>query len=307
MTAYRRFAFWSVLWTYVVIFAGGLVRVSGAGLGCPDWPRCFGRWFPPLSAGDLPADINPTTFNFALAWIEYTNRLVGMLLGLLIVIAAVLAIVQYRHVKRILWPSIAAALLVAFQGWQGGQVVLSELAPVAVSLHLIIALIILSLLTYTTQRAYYLEEAKFDLIRSYPKSLALWIGALWSLAIVQVVVGSGIRGAIEELITRFPLANDHELLNMVGGVKYLHTLLGIGIAVITLVVGLQIYRSAQQPEQLVRLTVWWLIILVAAQMSLGTGLVAVALPPLLQLFHVWTATLYIGAVLVLYTAVKRTV
>ncbi len=159
MTLFRRFALLSTIGTYVVIFAGGLVRVSGAGLGCPDWPKCYGGWIPPLTAADLPASINPANFNYTLAWIEYLNRLSGMILGLFIAATAILAIVHYRRTPRILYPSIGAALLVAFQGWQGGQVVLSELHSLTVSIHLVIALMIVSLLTYVAQQAYYIEES----------------------------------------------------------------------------------------------------------------------------------------------------
>lgn len=305
MTLFRRFALISTIGTYVAIFAGGLVRVSGAGLGCPDWPKCFGGWIPPLSAADLPADINSATFNFTLAWIEYINRLTGMVLGLFIAATAIMAIAQYRNKPRILYPSLGAALLVAFQGWQGGQVVISELQPLAVSIHLVVALIIVSVLTYVTQQAYYLEEANAAPAVRYPGSVSLAVAALWILTVVQIIVGANVRGSVEELAATNPLANDHELLALAGGIKYVHVFLGAVLAAMTLGIGIQIYRTTPQPEAIVKFSVWWLIMLVAVQMSLGTGLIAIALPPLMQLFHVWVASLFVGTLLVLYTAVKR--
>jgi cytochrome c oxidase assembly protein subunit 15 len=305
MTTFRRLALLSTIGTYVVIFAGGLVRVSGAGLGCPDWPKCFGGWIPPISAIDLPAGIDPATFNFTLAWIEYLNRFSGMILGLFIAATAVLALMRYRAVRSILYPSLGAALLVAFQGWQGGQVVISELQPLAVSIHLVVALVIVSLLTYVSQKAYYLEEASDRPAIAYPKAVPLSIAILWVLTVIQIIIGANVRAGIESLITTNPLGNDHELLALAGGIKYAHALLGVVVAALTLVVGVQIYRVTPQPEAIVRMSVWWLIFLVATQMMVGTGLIAVALPPLLQLFHVWIASLFVGALLVLYTATKR--
>ncbi len=305
MTLFRRLALISTIGTYVVIFAGGLVRVSGAGLGCPDWPKCFGSWIPPLSAADLPAGINPVTFNFTLAWIEYLNRLSGMILGLFIAATAILAIARYRKDRRILYPSVAAALLVAFQGWQGGQVVISQLQPLAVSLHLVIALIIVSLLTYVAQHAYYIEEPGASTASAYPQVVSISVAVLWVLTVAQIIIGTNIRAEVESLIVSNPLATDHELLALVGGLKYVHIFLGIIVAALTFAVGIQIYRVTPCPDQTVQLSVWSLILLVAAQMSLGTGLVAIALPPLLQLFHVWIASLFIGTLLVLYTATKR--
>ena len=92
MKLFSKFAFLSTVATYIVIFAGGLVRVSGAGLGCPDWPKCFGGWVPPLTASQLPPGFDSQTFNFTLAWIEYVNRLMGVLLGMLIVLTEVVTL-----------------------------------------------------------------------------------------------------------------------------------------------------------------------------------------------------------------------
>lgn len=307
MTLFRRFALLSSIGTYIVIFAGGLVRVSGAGLGCPDWPKCFGGWIPPLSAADLPASVNPATFNFTLAWIEYLNRLSGMILGLFIAATAVLAIVHYRRTPRILFPSIGAALLVAFQGWQGGQVVLSELHSLAVSIHLVVALMIVSLLIYVAQQAYYLEESETKPAVAYPKSVCISVALTWFITVIQIIIGANVRADIEALIVTSPLATDHELLALVGGIKYAHVFFGVAVAALAFAIGVQVYRVTPQPDPVVKLSVWAMILLVAVQMSLGTGLIAVALPPLLQLFHVWVASLFIGVLLVLYTATRRVV
>ena len=67
----------STILSYLLIFVGGLVRVSGSGMGCPDWPRCFGRWIPPTNIDQIPSYIDATSFNIVLAWIEYGNRSSG--------------------------------------------------------------------------------------------------------------------------------------------------------------------------------------------------------------------------------------
>lgn len=85
----------------LLILAGGIVRSSGSGMGCPDWPLCFGQWIPPLYEEELPANYQEiyaergykdTRFNALKTWIEYLNRLLGALTGLFVLVQAVLAL-----------------------------------------------------------------------------------------------------------------------------------------------------------------------------------------------------------------------
>src|SRR5215210_9343150 len=116
LTSFQRLALWTTGTTYLLILVGGVVRASGAGLGCPDWPRCFGSWIPPASAAELPAGFDPSLFNPTLMWTEYLNRLLGVTVGLLNLATLVSAWRQHRHVARIMWPTTAAFFLVGFQG-----------------------------------------------------------------------------------------------------------------------------------------------------------------------------------------------
>ena len=115
MTSFRNFIFLSTGLTYLLIFIGGLVRVAGAGMGCPDWPKCFGRWIPPTSIEQIPSHIDPATFNIVLAWIEYCNRLFGAIVGLSITITLFLGLKHYSHLPHIKWPLISAFGLTLFE------------------------------------------------------------------------------------------------------------------------------------------------------------------------------------------------
>jgi cytochrome c oxidase assembly protein subunit 15 len=304
MKSFLRLSIVGTLGTYLLVFIGGLVRVSGAGLGCPDWPRCFGGWIPPLSLDQLPPDIDPIMFNVALAWIEWLNRLAGMIVGLLIAATAIVALIKFRDLKQIWIPAALAAILVAFQGWQGGMVVLSELNPLSVSLHLIIAIVIVSLLTYMTQQAHYHHLGFPADAGAYPKSLSTTIVVLWVVTFAQVLLGATMRGSVETLVAQRPLANDYELLSLLGGVKYVHLLVGVVVAAMTFQIAYLVFRTDTQQSTLVRYSVWWLSILIVLQLVAGSGLIAVALPPLLQLFHLWIAAIFLGTLIILYTAVN---
>ena len=131
------------------------MRASGAGLGCPDWPRCFGSWIPPASAADLPAGFDPRSSIPTLMWTEYLNRLLGVTVGFSIFATLVSALAASSPTPRILWPTLAAFLLVGFQGWLGGVVVQHELAAWIVTVHLLVALVIVSLLLYATVYAFF--------------------------------------------------------------------------------------------------------------------------------------------------------
>ena len=119
MKSFRKFAILSTVLTYVLIFIGGLVRVAGAGMGCPDWPKCFGRWIPPLSINQVPNHIDPSQFNIVLAWIEYCNRLFGAIVGISIMVTLYYGVKYYGKYPKVKWSIIIAFLLTLFQGWLG--------------------------------------------------------------------------------------------------------------------------------------------------------------------------------------------
>ncbi|MEW6051532.1 MAG: COX15/CtaA family protein [Candidatus Zixiibacteriota bacterium] len=300
MKAFRRLAFVATIATYLLIFMGGLVRVSGAGLGCPDWPRCFGRWIPPLSAADLPSGIDPAQFNFTLAWIEYFNRLCGVTVGLLILATAIVALAKFRREARIVWPSLAAALLTAYQGWQGGRVVASELQPLLVSAHLLISFLIVSLLMYVMQRTYFMGEATSGEESTYPRHARAWAVFLWIGALLQIILGTQVRSGIETVSREFPLLSDLQWLSRVGAAYDLHMISGTLLALATWVIGFAIVKMASHPTGMVRRVVWGMMLVMLGQVLLGLALATAGLTPVLQLFHLWLAGVYIGLALMLY-------
>ncbi|MDA0748585.1 MAG: COX15/CtaA family protein, partial [bacterium] len=152
MNAFQKTAITTVIAVLILIAVGSLVRVSGAGLGCPDWPRCWGCWLPPSGPGEIdPAylaerGLDIKDFNPVKMWIEYTNRMVGVTIGLL-VFATFLRALPYRKTRpEIFWGSLAAVLLVGFEGWLGGQVVRSGLKPGMITLHMVGAVVLLCVL-----------------------------------------------------------------------------------------------------------------------------------------------------------------
>ena len=213
--------------TYLLIFIGGLVRVAGAGMGCPDWPKCFGRWIPPISVEQLPTHIDPAQFNFVLAWIEYCNRLFGAFIGLMITITCFLAIRYHRKEPKIMIPTIGAFILTLIEGWLGGVLVDTVLNPLTLTFHLLLALFIVVLLIYAVMQAYYLGHKEAELSSKYSDTLKWPIMGTGLIIFIEIIIGTEIRGGLEIIRKENPLVDSTFLLNMLGPFKYLHTILGV--------------------------------------------------------------------------------
>ena len=105
---FRKVAIGTVITVYLLILAGGIVRSTGSGMGCPDWPKCFGSWVPPTNVSQLPADYQAiygsklkgeVVFNVYKTWTEYINRLLGVLTGFLILGTLLSSIIYYKTNK----------------------------------------------------------------------------------------------------------------------------------------------------------------------------------------------------------------
>jgi len=293
LTSFQRLAIGTTATTYFLILVGGLVRASGAGLGCPDWPRCFGSWIPPASAADLPPQFDPSQFNPALMWTEYLNRLLGVTVGFLILATAVSAWRHHRHQPRILWTTVAAFLLVGFEGWLGGRVVAHELAAWIVTAHLIVAIVIVQLLLYATVEA--TRPAGGGMLKTEGRLTMVLI----VFTLVQAGVGTQVRGHLETALDA-GVARD-VALSTVGRLDYLHRDLAFavlfGAALFTL--WLLSRRSPLVPWSLVVLT------LAVLQIALGIVMAYGSLIPAAQVGHLTIASLLLGAQTVLWLSSWR--
>jgi len=147
---------------YCLILIAGAVRATGSGMGCPDWPTCFGQWIPPTHESQLPSNYQQiyadrgyaeTTFNAKKTWIEYSNRLVGVLIGILIFLTMVASRGFRKHNALVTKLSVAAFFAVVFQGWLGSRVVASNLHPGMITLHMLLAQAIVAMLICAVMRS----------------------------------------------------------------------------------------------------------------------------------------------------------
>ena len=202
---FRRLGVITVLAVYFLILVGGAVRASGAGMGCPDWPTCFGRWIPPTSVSQLPENYQQiyakrgyanTKFNPTKTWIEYLNRLVGVSIGLFIM-ATMFASRHFRKTNPLVtWLSVIAFFAVVFQGWLGSRVVASNLNPGMITVHMLMAQAIVAMLIWAVMRSQlelYSSVGFAKLPRLFNKIILLAMG----MTLLQMVMGTQIREAID--------------------------------------------------------------------------------------------------------------
>ncbi|HEX6129665.1 MAG TPA: COX15/CtaA family protein, partial [Candidatus Limnocylindria bacterium] len=190
MSRFARLAIAASIATYVLIVAGGLVRATDSGLGCPDWPLCFGEWVP-------PADLH--------AWIEHTHRLIAAVaVGPLVGAVGLITVFTARRRDRVLLlAAVVAGALVIVQAWLGGQVVIQQLRRELVTAHLGMALTVLAMTILIADRA---ANGHFPGRRS---ALPITLIVVTGVAVfAQMLLGSWVTGHNAGLaFADFPLMN----------------------------------------------------------------------------------------------------
>lgn len=323
---FRNIGLLTVFAVYFLILVGGVVRSTGSGMGCPDWPKCFGSWVPPTDVSQLPDDYletykqkrieknqklagfledlgfdkvsetifsHPsqyieTEFNVTKTWIEYINRLVGALIGIFIFLTVVYAIPYLKGDKSIFYLAFGSFLLVGFQGWLGSIVVSTNLLPVTITIHMALALVIVAMLQYAVARANKGIE-KADYRFSSKIYLSLWV--LGILTFIQILIGTQVREEVDLISTMLGGADRDLWVDRLGLSFYIHRSYSILLLALHIYIALQLYKL--QNLKLNRLTSVMLI-LVGAEIVIGVMMAYFAIPPVLQPLHLTFAALLFG-------------
>ena len=274
MALFKRLAVVTAVFAYVQIALGGVVRVTGSGLGCPDWPLCHGRPYP-------PADVH--------AIIEYSHRAVGSVTGVLIIATVVLAWVVWRTRRPIVaWLATASLVGVVGEGLLGAEVVRNELASWLVLVHLALAMIILGFLVATAVMAMPASKRVAD--PNYRRLAAIATGATYLLLLSgSTVVASGADAACHS----WPLCGAGFTPDFTGVNAY--TMLHRGaVLIIGALLLFVLVRGIRQPG-LAAMSIATLVVL-AVQVAIGAGS-AITANELYNGLHVALATLVWAGVL----------
>lgn len=251
---------------FLVVIAGGVVRMTGSGMGCPDWPKCFDCYIPPTDLSQLPENykeiyskkreeklhrfadfltslgfkdkakelladkslLEEQDFNAAHTWTEYINRLVGALAGLFILIQTIIAFANFRKRKLLAVLAFVLLLITLFQAWFGAMVVATNIVPWVLTVHMLLALvmIIVQLHILNIVRETKLKERN---------KIIFWLSLLGVIVMVlQTLWGTQVRQQIDVLAK---ISERETWMSQLEGIFYVHrstaialVLLGAGIA-----------------------------------------------------------------------------
>ena len=231
--AFIRFQWVVLTLIFLVVFAGSFVRMSGSGMGCPDWPKCFGQWVPPTEITELPANYQEAyllkrqkkvqkfckfldrigmdataqkilndpqvykeeAFNPKKTWIEYLNRLAGFLAGNTMLLSFFWLLFFYRKRTWLLLTGINLVLM-AIEAWFGSIVVATNLVPWTITVHLFLALVIIGLQLYFVHTL----STKMRPVLPQEKSFKWLTWLILAITFYQMFLGTQVREAIDALV-----------------------------------------------------------------------------------------------------------
>jgi len=309
-------------------------------MGCPDWPKCFGSWVPPTDVSQLPPDYleiykeqridknkklagyldklgfekvsnyifsHPsqyieTEFNVTKTWIEYLNRLVGVVIGIFIFLTVLYAIPFLKTDKTVFYLSFLSFILVGFQGWLGSIVVSTNLLPVTITIHMALALVLVAMLQYAVVRA---QSGSIERRFNYSPKVFTVATVVMLLTFVQILIGTQVREEVDIVAFEMNGSNRDLWIDQLGISFYIHRSFSILLLAINLYLAYLVYKL--KDRQLNMLTNWMLF-LVAIEVVFGVIMAYFAIPAFLQPLHLTLATLLFGVqflILIIYHYASR--
>lgn len=301
----------TLIFIFIVIIAGSVVRATGSGMGCPDWPKCFGKWIPPTDVSQLPENYKElyagehnavAEFNALNTWTEYLNRLAGAILGVLVFIQLIFSFKIKKHDKRIFVLSLLSFFMIGFQGWLGAKVVSSNLAPMKITIHMVMALVILAVAVAIIYRA---KKLFANTSEKTVQPVIIQLSAIvLFFTIVQIMLGTQVREEVDVLLKNFDAVFRGDIISNLGISFKIHRSFSIAIMLVNFFMIYKIIKSdaSDSLKKLAKLLGGILI----AELLVGIILNRFALPATLQPVHLLLACFtYALQFLIILKVVKR--
>lgn len=290
---------------------GGIVRATGAGMGCPDWPTCFGQWIPPTHESQLPADYQSiyadrgyadTTFNVRKTWTEYLNRLLGVFTGFTILATLLFAWPLRRIDARVFGLSLAGFVLVGVQGWLGSRVVASNLMVGMITIHMLLAQVIVGIViaALLRSRRHFYADINIDGMPKlfYPLMLAAMIAGL-----LQLLMGTQVREAVDLIARSLDHDSRHLWIDNLPIVFAIHKYFAVPLVVLNGWLIASVMSHSNSP--LLRRLSIALGSFLLGTIAIGMSMDRLHVPMFSQPLHLWLASLIFGTQLAILLVVQH--
>jgi cytochrome c oxidase assembly protein subunit 15 len=311
MAPFQRLVSFTIFMTYVVILAGSVVRGTGAGLGCPDWPQCFGQWIPPVDISELPVDYKEqykiagktiADFDAFKTWTEYMNRLLGAFLGLLVLWMFVQSFNYTEREKNLPWYCGGLLLLISMQGGVGALVVSSHLKPYVITLHMLLALLLLFSLQYL--RKYCRDLDNFGINFNQDRHNLPVTKILIAMGMLQVFLGTQVREQVDHLIRDTQTATAATVIDQLNWVFYVHRTFSLAFVGLTVWALVRLYRHDITGSAFKRGILFFVLLM--SNVVSGVALNYFGFPTEMQPPHLFIAILAMGVLFRQYLEQKGT-
>jgi len=286
-----------------LILVGALVRMTGSGMGCPDWPKCFGQWIPPTDVAELPPDYKTrfavagreiADFDAFKTWVEYVNRLIGVLIGLFSVATVVAAWPLRKHIAPSFWLSLGGLIGVLVVAGVGAYVVRTHLAGGMVTLHMMLALTVLALFVSALLASYRDAWPHLSQLAGVEPKMVYWGLAAVILVLVQIVLGTQVREAVDEVAKASGEAGRDSWLDQLGTMYQIHQVSYYSVVIAVIGWGRSL-RLVFNHLRLVRGLYLTVLLVLGGEILLGLGMHHLGIPAWMQPSHLLLATVLFGS------------
>ncbi len=242
---------------YLIFIAGSIVRMTGSGMGCPDWPKCFGYYIPPTNEAQIQWKANTSyskgsaivkdailytaqtdittkeafntsnweeytkhsysTFNVLHTWTEYINRLASVVAGLVYILLFISASYYWKENKKIPILTYIGFLFVLIAGWLGAKVVETVLNPQMITIHMFVGIVPIICLILLINEIQEITHTK-----KYHKLFMRVLIFATIASFVQIFMGTQVRQFVDEQVKLIGFENKQMSLYEPNLIFYIH-------------------------------------------------------------------------------------
>ncbi len=338
---FLKLSFLTIVFLYLVILAGSVVRATGSGMGCPDWPKCFGYYIPPTdpsqvefhenhlynksmmiivndtlwrAKADFTSDKNFDRVNWEKypvhdyakfyvrqSWTEYVNRLLGALSGFFTFALFAVSIFRWRRDKLSILLLLLGIFVLAFIGWMGKVVVDSNLKPAMISFHMMSAIVMVSIVIFTQWRVR--VNAGLAQASVVAKKLKLFLLFAIAITLTQIIFGTQVRQQIDTINSNMSGLSRETWISQLTGIYHVHQIFAV---IVLLVNGFLFFRFNKIiSERKTKRLLYGILLVMFAEYGVGVFIHNFGIPAFAQPMHLLLAMILFGVQFGLLVRMKR--